>query len=80
MLPPLRRMALAGMLMPSVSRSVDCTVYLKNRDDALARVPAKEDSDAVLVWLPIDTLTWGVPVVATCRSKSTRTSMASPRW
>ena len=80
MLPPLRPMALAGMPIPSVSLSSDCTVYSKNRDNALARVPANEESEAVLVWLPIDTLTWGVPVTATRRSKSTRTSMVSPRW
>ena len=80
MVPPLRLMALAGMLMPSVSLSEDCTVYLKNRNNALARVPPNEESAAVLELLPIDTLTWGVPVVATRRSKSTRTVMESPRW
>ena len=77
MVPPLRRMALAGMPMPSLSP--DCTVYVKNRESVLDRVPAYE-SEAVLVWLPIDTLTWGVPVTATRLSKSTRTSMVSPRW
>ena len=68
------------MLMPSVSLSADCTVYPKNRENALDRVPATEESAAALVWLPIDTLTWGVPVTATGSSKSTRTSIGSPRW
>ena len=49
------------MLMPSVSLSADCTVYPKNRENALDRVPATEESAAALVWLPIDTLTWGGP-------------------
>ena len=80
MVPPLRLMALAGMLMPSVSLSVDCTVYSKDSHTALARGPPTWASEAVLVVLPIDTLTWGLPVTATRRSKSTCTVIVSPRW
>ena len=43
---------------------MDCTVYSKDSHTALARGPPTWASEAVLVWLPIDTLTWGLPVTA----------------
>ena len=80
MVPPLRRMASAATLTPSASSSSATTVYSKNRELVLDFGPAVDDSPTDRVSAPTVSWTWGVPVIVTSRSKSTLTSIGSPRW
>ena len=80
MLPPLRRIALAATLTPSVSRSSSTTVYSKNKKLALASPPVRDESATARVLVPTVRLIRGVPVIATSLSKSTLISIGSPRW
>ena len=77
MLPPLRPMALAAMLMPFPSRSAACTSYLKCMS-VMPPVPRLKDKSASLVALPIVSATWGPPEDLMKRSNTTFTSMVSP--
>ena len=52
MVPPLRRIAFAATLIPSVSLSSSTTVYSKNRELALDRGPAVDDKATARVLVP----------------------------
>ena len=60
MLPPLRLMALAAMLMPFPSRSAACTSYSNSRS-VMPPVPRAPDWPASMVALPMVIATWGLP-------------------
>ena len=68
MVPPLRRMALAAMLMPSPSRSSACTSYSK-RSTWMPRRETLLGYVANLVRLPMVSATCGLPVTLTVRSR-----------
>ena len=76
MLPPSSPMALAGMPIPSASRSSACTVY--SNDSVLTAERAAEENVACLARLPTVTCTRGAPATVTGLSKTTLTAMVSP--
>ena len=79
MVPPLRRMALAAMLIPSASWSFACTTY----SNASPWTPTRAllaRTVACLVKPPIVSSTAGSPFTVTSRSNQTCRRIDSPLW